>query len=583
GAGADGTLGIRAIKEAGGLVIVQDTSTAEQTSMPRSAIATGLVDYVLSPAQMPEVIQNYVANFLRGTLAGVAPMRIEDGQALAHILAVLRTRTGHDFALYKRNTILRRIQRRMTVRQLDSLDAYAGFLTHNPDEIQALFKEMLIGVTEFFRDPEAFELLASQVIPELLQASTPQDPLRVWVAACATGEEAYSVAILIREKMEELGLQVPVQIFATDIDEHSVDVARHGRYPASIAADVSPERLKRFFERADGGFAVIESVRKMIVFAPQSLVKDPPFSHVDLITCRNFLIYLEPELQRSIASVFGYALDPGGYLLLGTSEMLSETVPYFELVDRKQKLFRRLEGRSRLAALPDLVSTTWGDRPSDRARTLPRHPHLRQELERALLERYRPPTLIVDEEGRILFTYGDVGSYLQPSSGETGGWHVMRMLRERLRVPVATGVRHAIHQKAAVRHPGLPVDGRQPVDVVIRPIDRPVALEGLLFVEFYESAPRSVVQPPPGAQVDPTSTRRVEELERELQASKEYLQAVIEELQSSNEEIRSTNEELQSANEELETSQEEAQSMNEELVTLNNELESRVDELTWAN
>lgn len=577
GTGSDGTLGLRAIKEAGGLAIVQDPDTAQHDGMPRSAIATGLVDYVLPPAEMPGALRNYVDNFLLGTPLNRERTDTQDDRALDRVLAVLRTRTGHDFARYKPSTIGRRIQRRMTVRQIGSLRDYAAFLLHNRDEVDVLFREMLIGVTEFFRDPEAFELLGERVIPELIEAASHDAPLRVWVAACSTGEEAYSVAIVIQEKMEELGRQVPVQIFATDIDERAIHVARRGRYPASIAADVSPERLARFFEPADGGYVVAESVRSMIVFAHQSLVKDPPFSHVDLVTCRNFLIYLQPELQNSVIAVFEYALDPGGYLFLGTSEMLPEVAPYFELVDRKWKLFRRRDTRSRRLALPDLVDTRRAGVPVDAPALVPRQGHAREQIERSLLEHYRPPTLVVDAEGQILLAYGDVVRFLQPAPGEPGRWHVMQILRASLRVPVATGIHDAAFRAKTVRQTRVRLDDEATVDIVVRPAAHPASLEGLLFVEFHEPQAELTPEPVPEGEGGPTVDRRVKELERELQSTKEYLQAVIEETQSSNEELRSTNEELQSANEELATSQEEIRSVNEDLVSLNDALESRID------
>ncbi|MBN1657725.1 MAG: PAS domain-containing protein, partial [Anaerolineae bacterium] len=583
GAGADGTLGVRAVKGAGGLVIVQDPASAEQASMPRNAIGTGVIDYVLPPAAIPEALGNYVDHFLQSEHLVPKVVPYDDSRAIHNILITLRTRTGHDFALYRRNTIIRRIQRRMIVRQVQTISEYAAYLARNPDEVHALFKDLLIGVTEFFRDPEAFELLAANVIPELLRERSAEDPVRVWVTACATGEEAYSIAILFREQIEALGREVPVQIFATDIDERAIEVARRGHYPASISVDLSPERLARFFQPDGDGYVVTDAVRKMIVFASQSLVKDPPFSHVHLITCRNLLIYLEPELQRSVLGVFEYALRPGGYLLLGTAEMLPVVAPYFEMADRRWKLFRRLEGKARPVVKPQSPRETGTHAPLVDAPATPSQLRVRQQLERILLDHYQPVTLVVDADGRILFTYGQVAPFLQPASGETGGWHVMQMLEEWLRVPVATGIRHAVSENKVVRHSSLTQDGESSVDVVIRPIRRPGSLEGLLLIELSE--PKSTAQHVKGAvdEDDIAPGSRVQELERELQSTKEYLQAVIEEMQSSNEEIRSTNEELQSANEELETSQEEAQSVNEELATLNNELESRIDELTWAN
>jgi two-component system, chemotaxis family, CheB/CheR fusion protein len=588
GAGADGALGLRAIKEHSGLAIAQTPDSAEQSSMPRHAIETGVVDYVLPAADMPDILLNYAAHLQAGELLPRVA-RDTEANALKTVLAVLRARTGHDFALYRQSSILRRIQRRMLLCRIEEFGEYARYLHRNPDESQILIGELLIGVTEFFRDPEAFEAVREKVLPDLLGAGTraPDDPLRVWVPACATGEEAYSLAILIREYLDETKQQVPVQIFATDIDERAIEKARRGYYAHTIAAQVSPQRLGRFFVRVDGDYQVSEAVRKMVVFATQSVTKDPPFSRIDLISCRNFLIYLESELQRAVMAVFAYSLKPGGCLLLGTSETPAQSTPYFEAVDRKWRIYRRLEGRAELGAMPLLPA---GDRVGTRlpgGGAAARQGISHQVVERFLLENHLPPCLVVDREGQVLFLYGRTGRYLEPAGGHAGAWHVVRLMREGLRMPLITAIRRAASEGGPVHLEGVrfELEGRtESTDVSVLPLDQAIAMKGLFLVILKD--PRPVPAPAalsPAAVAEAGSRQREAELERELQAAREYLQSTIEELQSANEEARSTNEELQSANEELQTSQEEAQSVNEELTTLNSQLQSKLDELQMAN
>jgi two-component system CheB/CheR fusion protein len=585
GSGADGALGLRAVKERGGLAIVQAPDTAEQAGMPRSAIETGLVDYILPPADMPPLLLTYAAH-VREERQVPPGFGTDAARAAKWILTIVSARTGHDFSLYKQSTIQRRIRRRMLLRQIDELDEYARFLNRNPDEVHALFQELLIGVTEFFRDPEAFEALEAKVLPALLDGWQGRDPLRVWVPACSTGEEAYSIAILIREYLDRRTLQIPVQVFGTDVDEEAIARARRGSYPATIAACVSPERLERFFVREDDTYQVVEAVRKMIVFAPQSLVKDPPFSRLDLVSCRNLLIYLEPALQNVVLSTLTYALKPGGFLFLGSSEAPAGSRTHFQAVDRKWRIYRRLAGRPELPAMatsPDLLAAQAG---SPLLPPLPRQSATRQLVERTLLENHLPPSLVVNQEGEILFVYGRTGRYLEPAAGEVGPWHVVRMLRKGLRMALMAALRETAATGETVREEGLRLDleGHNAlVDVIVQPLDPFVSIKGLFLVTFQEPRPAlpAGAGPLPGAGIGPS--KREAELERELQATREYLQATIEELQSSNEEIQSTNEELQSANEELQTAQEEALSINEELSTLNNQLETKVTELQEAN
>ncbi len=586
GAGADGALGLRAIKEHGGLAIAQAPNTAEQASMPHHAIETGVVDYVLPPADMPDVLLNYAAHLQTGDLLPRVASDTE-ANALKTVLAVLRARTGHDFSLYRQSSILRRVQRRMLLCRIEELSEYARYLRRDPDESQILIRELLIGVTEFFRDPEAFEAVRERVLPDLLGAENRahDDPVRVWVPACATGEEAYSLAILIREYLDETKQQVPVQIFATDINDRAIEKARRGFYAVNLAAQVSPERLERFFVPVDRNYQVDEAVRKMVVFAPQSVTKDPPFSRIDLVSCRNFLIYLEPELQRAVMAVFAYALKPGGYLLLGTSETPAQSTPYFEAVDRKWRIYRRLEARAELGAMALLPASgrVKVDLPGEAAVSGQGISH--QVVERFLLENHLPPCLVVDREGQVVFLYGRTGRYLEPAGGHAGPWHVVRLMREALRMPLVTAIRRAASEGSPVHLEGVrfELEGRtESIDISVLPLDHVIALKGLLLVILKEPRPAPAALPP-ATVAEAGSRQREAELERELQAAREYLQSTVEEIQSANEEARSNNEELQSANEELVTAQEEAQSVNEELATLNSQLGTKLDELHVVN
>jgi two-component system CheB/CheR fusion protein len=582
GAGADGTLGLRAIKENGGLTIVQEPSSAEQASMPRSAIETGLVDYILPPAEMPDVLLNYAAH-LRDEHLVPHVTGVDEVGALQRILTVIRTRTGHDFGLYKRSTVLRRIQRRMLLRQVETLGDYAQLLRRDPEEVHSLFQELLISVTEFFRDRDAFDVLKERALVELLEERAADDPLRVWVPGCATGEEAYSIAILIQESLDARQVRVPVKIFATDVDENAIERARLGRYPHTIAVDVSAHRLERFFVRAEDEYQVVDAIRGMVVFAPQSITKDPPFSHLDLISCRNLLIYMEPDLQRRVLGILEYALKPGGFLFLGSSESLAERSVHFEAVDRKWRIYRRQAGRTDAYILPDLAGLSQIPRGEPSAPGPPQRAATRHAVERLLLENHLPPSLIVDPEGEILFTYGRIGRYLEPVAGQTGPWDVMRVMREGLRVFLVTAIRRAGSEGRAIRDEAFRYDANghsEYVDVGVTPLRGP-GIGDLLLVTFQEPRLTSGLPAERAPEVSPSE--REAELENVLESTRQYLQATIEELQSSNEEIRSTNEELQSANEELQTAQEETQSMNEELATVNSQLETKLEELQTVN
>jgi two-component system CheB/CheR fusion protein len=517
----------------------------------------------------------------------------ETRAALDEILVTLRTRTGSDFTAYKRSTIGRRIERRIGVHGMHSVAAYAAFLEKTPYEVDALFKELLISVTSFFRDPEAFAKL-EQEIGAVVRSMHEGATFRAWIAGCATGEEAYSIAILLREAIERNERDIKVQIFATDLDPQAIDIARAGRYPDGIAADVTPERLQRFFTRKDNGYRINKDVREMLVFAVQNVIKDPPFTKLDLVSCRNVLIYLEPELQRRVLSVFSYALRPQGLLMLGTSESVGGFDDRFAMLDKRWKVFQRRTMGDAAAPL---------DFPSELPSTIarPSNPSAAKEhgrtgisafAERLLLAAFVPPTVILSERGELVYLHGHTGPFLEPAQGEPTH-NVFGMAREGLRLELPAAIRQAAVSKEPVVRRGLQVKtngGFSPVTITARRLVEPETLRGAFLVSFELEA-----TPEPEPKARPTQRQhkqlqRITALEEELRQTRENLQGTIEaletsneELKSTNEELQSTNEELQSANEELETSREEMQSLNEELQTVNTELGERNRSLSQVN
>jgi two-component system CheB/CheR fusion protein len=596
GTGSDGTLGLKAIKEEGGMAMVQDPEAAGYDGMPRSAIATGLVDYVLPPEEMPQRLITYVEHAFGPGVKKVSVPLPETTDSLQKIFILLRAQKGHDFSYYKQSTIRRRIERRMAVNQIGELDQYVRYLQKNTLEVETLFRELLITVTNFFRDPEAFAALEEQVIPHLLEKPADQ-PIRVWVPGCTTGEEAYSIAMLLQERMDAMRKRFKVQIFATDIDSEALETARAGVYPDGIAADVSPERLARFFAQQNSAYHVHKTIRDMLIFSEQNAIADPPFSKVDLISCRNLLIYMEPELQKKVLSLFHYSLQPGGFLFLGTSESVGEFTDLFATVDKKHKIFRRKE-----AGVAHGLPIDFPTPPSMEEAAAMRLPEavkgekrisVREVAERSLLQYYTPTCAIVNERGEVLYFHGRTGKYLEPAPGEAT-LNILRMAREGLRMELTTAIRKAVAQKQPVRYQGLEVKTNgeyQTINLTVRPVMEPPSMRGLLMVIFEDVAPEGEVEIiEEASEPIEDKDRRIAQLERELRAKEEYLQATIEELETSNEELKSTNEELQSsneelqsANEELETSKEELQSVNEELMTVNAELQEKVNELSRAN
>ncbi|MEW6110656.1 MAG: chemotaxis protein CheB [Thermodesulfobacteriota bacterium] len=600
GTGTEGTLGLREIKGQGGMVMVQDPATAKYDGMPRSAIATGLVDYILPPDKMPEQLIAYVRHpFTKEP--GKAPVVEPDStNSLQKILILIRSRTGNDFSLYKNSTIIRRIERRIAIHEIANLSEYLRYLREYPEEVDTLFKELLIGVTNFFRDAEAFEALKRKVIPLLFENKRDeQSTLRVWVPGCSTGEEAYSLAMLLQEHMEQIKRDVKVQIFATDIDNGAIEAARSGIYPHGIAVDVAPDRLRRFFTKHDNAYHVKKAVRDMVVFAVQNVITDPPFSKLDLISCRNLLIYMGSELQKKVLPIFHYSLHKGGFLFLGTSETVGDFSDLFPSLDRKWKIFQRKDTDVPAAIgveIPTIAAHAVNLLPAVEARG--GRPFARitnQELaERSLLNAYGASGVLINEKADILYFHGETANYLNPPVGEAE-FNALAMAREGLKLELANAIRKAIAGKETVRQDNVRVkpDGERAfVNLVVRPIWEPPSKRGLFMVVFEQVKPEEVEARVPSTTTAPQegADARVKQLEHELASTREYLQTTIEELETTNEELKSTNEELQSSNEELqstneelETSKEEQQSVNEELVTVNSELQQKIDALSKAN
>ena len=595
GMGSDGTLGLRAIKEHAGVVFVQEPASAKFDGMPRSAIDAGLADVVAPAEELAGKIAAYLAHAPMVKVRD-QPIGGKTQSAIEKVCVILRSQTGHDFSLYKRSTVYRRIDRRMGLHQIDNIADYVRLLRESPQETQLLFNELLIGVTSFFRDPAVWEFLREKVVPEILAARSVGGALRAWVPGCSTGEEAYSLAMIFKEVLaqEKSARGLTLQIFATDLDKSAIDRARQGHYPTNVASDVSAERLHRFFVREENGYQVSKEVREMVIFAPQNLIMDPPFTRLDVLCCRNLLIYLAPELQKKLLPLFHYSLCPGGVLVLGSAETVGPATDLFAPLDGKVRIFRRLDGGSRTAPI-DFPTSTFAARPHA-AETSPSDtriavPNVQTLAEQLLLQRYSPAAVLTNDKGDILFVSGRTGKYLEPAAGKAN-WNIYAMAREGLRYELGAAFEKALREKRAVTQSQvrLATDrGEQIVDIAIEPVQEPKALRGMVMVVFTDVAPLDVKAPDKAkrtADKPAALAWREQELRQardELQTTREQMQTSQEELRSANEEMQSTNEELQSTNEELTTSKEEMQSMNEELQTLNHELQSKVDELSRAN
>lgn len=599
GFGSDGSIGLRAIKAKGGISIAQDPSTAGSEGMPTSAINTGVVDIVLSPEEMPEKLISYVKSS-RKILKKIFKPEDETVHALRKIILLVRNRTGQDFSQYKKSTVYRRIGRRMNIHQIEEMTQYLQYLQENPHEVDLLFNEFLINVTNFFRDPDAFDALKEGALKNLIIEKNELDDLRVWVPGCSSGEEVYSIAILIKELMDELNTKLEVQIFGTDLDVNSIKTARTGTYPG-IALDLSPERLHKYFYKKENLYTIKNDIRNMVVFANHNVITDPPFTKLDMISCRNLLIYLETEAQEKVLSNFNYALKKDGILFLGPSESIGEFIDTFSVVDNKWKIFKCVKSNG---FVYDFVknhpvsfqpTSYWGadfDLKDTKAEKLGLN--VTALAEKKLISIYAPPSALINESGEILYIHGRLGRYLEPSPGKAH-MNILEMAREGIKLSLNSAVQNAISNKKEVVFEGLKVvdaEGNNHfMRLAVKPIKDPHSIEGLLIVSFEES-PENEKAEKDQIKMDPLSksSEHIQALENELKMTKERLNITIEEMTTSNEELKSANEELQSmneeaqsTNEELETSKEELQSINEELTTINSELQMKIDELSRTN
>lgn len=593
GTGSDGTLGLKAVKSYGGMVVTQAPEEAQYDGMPSSAIATGVVDYILPAGGMASVLVNYVKHsYIRGQF-GTEAVEIGKHDDFNSILAIMHAQLGHNFHFYKKAMLVRRIKRRMGLQQVEDMGEYVAHIRNNPEETKELFKDCLIGVTGFFREPESWDNLNQLVLANLVAAKSAEQPIRVWVPGCSSGEEAYTVAILLHERLNAMRLRTDFNIFATDIDSNALEFARIGRYPESVASDIPEEYLDKYFTREDGFYQVSGKLRENLVFSAQNLISDPPFSKLDLVTCRNLLIYLDSGIQRKVIELFHFALGRSGYLMLGNSETIGSSGHLFEPISKKWRIYKRLEtslpARANFPILPE--RRPWGriydpqsiDRPKPTAKP-------GDVIRDALLAKYAPTAVLITRSHDILYHYGDTGRYLQFAPGEHTS-DIFSLAREGLITRLRGAVHKAIrdHQAVTVAGARLKRDGHyHPVGFSVAPLKEVKDVEGLYLVTFQDESPKSAA--PVLSEPSLEEETVLKQLEHELTSTREELQNTIEELETSNEELKasneevmSMNEELQSSNEELETSKEELQSLNEELNTVNSELQEKVRSLEDTN
>ncbi len=579
GMGSDGTLGLQAIKEKGGVTFVQEPASAKCQGMPKSAIDAGTADFVAPVEELPLKIIAYLQHtpiIAKSILSRTDKTR----SGLEKILILLRDQTGHDFTLYKNTSLYRRIERRMAIHRIDKISTYVRFLQQNSQEARLLFKELLIGVTSFFRDSVPWEKLKTEVFRTILKDRTPGRPLRAWVIGCATGEEAYSLAIVFREALEQFkpAKNFSLQIFATDLDADAIEKARAAVFPPSIAADVSPERLNRFFMQVEHGYQITKTIRDMVIFASQNLIMDPPFTKMDILSCRNLLIYLSAELQKKLLPLFHYSLNPGGVLLLGNSETIGEFTDCFTTLDDKARLYRRNDHQ--MGTRPVEFPPAFGPRTNAKqlGRPTPSVVNIRSLADQVLLQKYSPAAVLVNEEGDILYINGRTGKYLEPAAGKVN-WNIFAMAREGLRYELNDLFQKALRQKDEVALKKLTVKtngATQLVNVTVQKITEPEGLHGTVMVVFREVQTLPEAKVSGEADLSSATATVLAEMEQELRQARQELGIARDEMQVVHEEARSANEELQSTNEEM-------QSTNEEMQTLNHELNAKVNDLSRVN
>jgi two-component system CheB/CheR fusion protein len=593
GMGSDGSLGFKAIKEVNGFLLVQEPTDAKFEAMPRSAIDAVQVDIVAPANELPRRLMESLKHIPKGYSDSISDNK--DTSNLEKIIILLRAQTGHDFSLYKKKTLFRRIERRMDVHQIDKIHNYVRFLQENPKETDILFKELLIGVTNFFRDVAVWENLKTKILPELFDKSPNGYTFRAWVAGCSTGEEAYTLAIIFSEAYDMI---VPkkkfrLQIFASDLEIDAIELARKGEYSSGIVPDVSPERIKKFFTVNGTGFKISSSIREMVVFAQHNVIKDPPFTKLDLLSCRNMLIYMEPELQKKLMILFHYSLCPGGIMLLGSAENESSGNGFFTQLDSKLKFFKRSElpQTSQLFNFPSSFSRRKIQLSEIQQKPMKEIENIQTLADRLLLQRFSPASVLINDQGDILYITGKTGKYLEPAAGKAN-MNIFAMAREGLNSMLTGAIRKAKQNYEPVVLKNLKVGtngGSQYVDVTIQQNEKPETLKGSIIVVFSDVT-IAIPEESNKKTTKKLSSARYKEIENELQHANEELQSTREEMQTSqeelkstNEELQSTNEELQSTNEELTTSKEEMQSLNEELQTVNIELQTKIADFELAN
>ncbi len=593
GMGSDGSLGLKAIKEKHGIVAVQDPASSKFNGMPNSALAAVPVDILADANEIPAKL----ISLLKYNPTDTRKIVIDEKNktSLEKIVIILRTQTGHDFSLYKNTTLLRRIERRMGIHQLGAIANYVRFLQENPGEVDILFKELLIGVTNFFRDVAVWDKLKDQVFPDLLKDLPDGYVMRVWIVGCSTGEEAYSLAIVFREACEKMekNRNLSLQIFATDIDKDAIDIARKGVFSSNIASDVSSERLSKFFKTNETTYSVHTSIREMIVFAPHNVIKDPPFTKIDFLSCRNLLIYLESELQTRLMNLFYYSLNARGLLLLGSAESVHTKEALFNVIDKKLKLYIRSSTRLELDRMdfPNTISRV--NRPKQESATSVRATqNIQSFADQLLLQHFAPASVMINQDGDILYITGRTGKYLEPAAGKAN-MNIYAMAREGLRNHLLSAIRKARQNYEPITIRNIRIgdnENSQSVDITVQSIEKPIEFNGTIIIVFTDVPALPIPLTKKSNTGKHAAIARDHEIEMELQRTLEELQSTREEMQTSQEELKSTNEELQSSNEELQstneeltTSKEEMQSLNEELQTVNIELQSKVADFTEAN
>lgn len=598
GTGSDGTLGIRAIKEVGGMVMVQDNVSAKFDGMPKSAIATALVDYILPPEQMPKELLKYTRH-----------PYIKDGETkeelgkmgedvLSKILEIIRNRLGVDFANYKPNTLIRRLERRMSINQINKIENYIKLLNQSPQEVQILYKELLIGVTQFFRDSESFQILKQKVLPVIFEEQDKESQIRLWTVACSTGEEAYSVAILLQEYMDEQNIIRDVKVFATDLDKDAIEYAGVGKYPESIVTDVTPERLNQYFIKRDDGYQVKENIRRMVIFAPHNVIKDPPFSKIDLVSCRNLLIYLKPEMQKKIISMFQFATKVQGFLFLGSSESVGNLSDIFIPVSTKWKIYR-FKQDAQMPVMNDIfIPQLRNARITQNRRIHNETANSKQSVSETkqmetvyekLIRQFVPPSILIDENYEIVQVFQNVNEFIKIPIGKVS-WNVLRLVRSELSVLLSSMVQKAKKDKDEVKYKNINLRSKddneknEKISLSVQYLDDKNT-KNKFFIISFEKEQETLKADGEYTEYDVNEkySERIKDLERELVVREESLQTTLEEMETSNEELQATNEELIASNEELQSTNEELQSVNEELYTVNSEYHNKIEELTALN